>query len=240
LRKATGVTNRQAIILVAGEDPNALARNVQKLRAGLGAVWIVEAGTMWEAARQCERLPQVDFIVIDNELVESVGTRFLSGLGALQPGARLMVIGPPRSRSAAIKMLEAGAAAYLPSDLTPSAVAKAFDLVMSGAIFAPIPPATRVPQAVGATPQAVVVPFPRRSADASRLSASQRDILALLARGRSNAEIGFLLGLSETAVAAQVTALMRRIGASEPAALRPRLAELERGPSHSGPDAPVA
>lgn len=206
------MADERLVILVAGEDAYARRKTVLKLEEGLTASLIVEAGTMWEAARQCERLAHVDFIVLDNELVESVGTRFLSGLSALQPGARLMVFGPPRARSAAIKMLEAGAAAYLPSDLTPADVAKAFDLVLSGAVFAPIPAATRIAHGAGTAPRAVIVPFPARKPESARLSAKQRDILALLARGRSNAEIAFLLGLSESAVAAQVAVLMGRIG----------------------------
>lgn len=209
------MANDQLVILVAGDDTNARRKTVLKLEDGLGAIQIVEANTMWEAARQCERISRLDFIVLDNDLIDSVGTRFLSGLSALQPGARLMVFGPPRARGSAIKMLEAGAAAYLPSDLTPADVAKAFDLVLSGAVFAPIPAATRLPSGASTAARAVVVPFPARRPEMPRLSASQRDILALLARGRSNAEIAFLLGISEGAVATQVAALMGRIGLDE-------------------------
>ncbi len=68
-------------------------------------------------------------------------------------------------------MLEAGAAAYLPSDLTPVDLAKAFDLVMSGAVFAPIPAATRLPSGASMAARAVVVPFPRRKPETARLSA---------------------------------------------------------------------
>ncbi len=91
------MASERLVILVAGEDPNARSKTVLKLEDGLGANRVVEANTMWDAARQCERLAHADFIILDNDLVESVGTRFLSGLIALQPGARLMVFGPPRA-----------------------------------------------------------------------------------------------------------------------------------------------
>jgi len=48
------------------------------------------------------------------------------------------------------------------------------------------------------------------------LSTSEQDILALLARGRSNSEIAFLLGLSENAMLAHVKALMGHLGLNEP------------------------
>lgn len=238
LAKAIDVANESVVILVAGEEPNARGKTVQKLRDGLGQVLIVEANTMWEAARQCEQLSHLDFIVLDNELVESVGTGFLSGLSALQPGARLMVFGPPRARAAAIKMLEAGAAAYLPSDLAPADIAKAFGLVLSGAVFAPIPPVTRLAHGAGMAPRAVVVPFPGRKPDAAHLSAGQRDVLALLARGRSNAEIAFLLGLTESAVKTQVVALMQRIGVDELANAKPPFGAGDLGPRPSEPEQP--
>ena len=210
------MTDAPFVILVAGESASIRAKTVLKLQDALGPFRVVEPDSMWEAARQCEAPAQVDFIVVDNDLVERVGTRFLSGLSALQPAALLVVFGPPRARSTAIKILEAGAAAYLPHDLAPPEIAKAFDVVLSGAMFAPIPPATSLPSEADAAPRALVLPFLGASPDPAHLSTSERDIMALLARWRSNAEIAFLLGRSKEAVSAEILALMAHWGRSEP------------------------
>ncbi|GAA5015232.1 response regulator transcription factor [Kitasatospora paranensis] len=126
------------------------------------------------------------------------------------PDARVLLLRRAESTAEASRILLAGASGCFPLDLAEDRIIGAVQLAAAGgSVFLPAPPPARhhptgtVGHAAEPQPQQV------------GLTAREREVLAKLALGLSNAEIGRELALAEATVKKHLTQAMRKIGQSD-------------------------
>lgn len=101
----------------------------------------------------------------------------------------------------ALGALAAGAHGYIPKRLALEDMLRAFDTALNGQIY--VPPGI----------SQVVEPARRSAAvDSSSLTGRQREVISLLAKGRSNKEIARALNIAEGTVKVHVAAIFRLFG----------------------------
>ena len=146
------------------------------------------------------------------------GAAFYSGMSALKtvrPSVRIIVTGPGRNDDDILRAISAGAKGYIADDASAAAFKQAIRLVHSGSVWAPRRVlATFIERVTASNTTRQVKPH-----DGQMISCRQRQVLALLAVGQSNREIGGELGLTERTVKAHVAELLRKIGAPNRIAL---------------------
>ncbi|GLW67727.1 hypothetical protein Kpho02_00260 [Kitasatospora phosalacinea] len=122
------------------------------------------------------------------------------------PDARVLLLRRAETTTEASRILMAGGSGCFPLDLPPERIVDAVRLVAAGGtLFLPAPVPVR--------PQPVVpVELPL---DQTGLTDREREVLAQLALGLSNAEIGRRLALAEATVKKHLTQAMRKTGQSD-------------------------
>jgi two-component system, NarL family, nitrate/nitrite response regulator NarL len=178
------------------------------LRQGLAAL-LVDSGAAHEvlhAADQAQGLallaahPDLDAVLLDLKLPDSEGLGAITAFGQQSPSVPIVIVSASEDPTDVRRALELGALGYVPKSASPETLLSAIRLVLSGAIYIP-------PLMLDATePQAVV--------RAAALTPRQTEILAAIAGGGSNRDIGQMFGLSEKTVKAHISAIFRTLGVS--------------------------
>lgn len=150
------------------------------------------AGT-WNAVRAH---PDLDLLLLDLAMPGGGGLDLLRGLAVEAPALPVAVLSASESAADARAVLEAGALGFIPKSSSDEVIVSAITLVLRGGVYIP-------PLMMQAPP-----PGPQG------LTPRQRDVLALLAQGQSNKEIGAALGLSEATVKQHVSAILKALRAS--------------------------
>jgi DNA-binding NarL/FixJ family response regulator len=144
-----------------------------------------------------------DVILLDLRMPGSDGVDALRELRHRGSAARVLIITSFTDPGAVLPAVRAGASGYVYKDIDPPALAAAIRAVHAGHVL--LHPDVA---ALLSTGQA-------RTADAERLTARERDVLAELARGRSNREIARLFGVSEKTVKTHVSAVLRKLSVQD-------------------------
>ncbi|MFE2263674.1 response regulator transcription factor [Streptomyces griseosporeus] len=126
------------------------------------------------------------------------------------PGARVLLLRRAESTAEASRMLLAGASGCFPLDLPEEGIIRAVGLAgAGGSVFLPAPAPARIQ--APSLPEDTAEPLPQHCG----LTDRERQVLAQLARGLSNAEIGRELALAEATVKKHLTNAMRKTGQSD-------------------------
>jgi DNA-binding NarL/FixJ family response regulator len=139
------------------------------------------------------RMPNLDGVEATRRLVES-GT-----------SARILVLTTFDLDEYVFAAVRAGASGFLLKDVQPTELVDAIRVVAAGnSLFAPAATKHLVEQFVHQRAESAPLP--------DDLTGREREILGLLARGLSNAELAEKLYLSETTVKTHVSAILRKLG----------------------------
>ena len=126
------------------------------------------------------------------------------------PDARVLLLRRVESTAEASRMMLAGASGCFPLDLAEDRIIGAVRLAAAGgSVFLPAPPSARCQPAAPPGDTAELLP------EDCGLTGREREVLAQLARGLTNAEIGRELALAEATVKKHLTQAMRKIGQSD-------------------------
>lgn len=156
-----------------------------------------ESGDGESCVDDAERL-RPDVILLDLRMPGADGIAALHGLR--DNPARVLVVTSYTEPSAVLPAVRAGAAGYVYKDIDPPALAAAIRSVHAGHVLLH-PDVVRLLAAEEARP--------------AELTARERDVLAELARGRSNREIARALTLSEKTVKTHVSAILGKLGVQD-------------------------
>ena len=157
-----------------------------------------QAGSGEEAIELHKRL-QPDITLMDLRLPGISGVETIRRIRAAAPKARFIVLTTYDGDEDIHQAMEAGASGYLVKGLPQEMLVNAVRRVHSGTRYLPPP----MSQALAS-----------RTPD-SNLSARERQVLQLIADGRSNKEIASELGITEATVKCHVSVILARLNASD-------------------------
>ena len=187
------------------------------VRAGLGVLFaqlgepvtIVEAGNLDQCLATLAEQADIDLILIDPFMGGPDPFKGLGDICKARKHAAVVVFAKSDSRQHLLQALEAGATGFIPKAATQEDILTALRWVMSGKIW--IPPALLDPgRSEPAQPQETPPRAPLlQDEGVLSLTARQKEVLVLLAEGKSNSQIAETLGISEGTVRVHVSAILR-------------------------------
>jgi len=160
-----------------------------------------EAGDGEEALRLAAEL-QPDVLLLDLKLPVLDGIAVLRELPERAPRTRALVLTSAADRAQAAVAMQAGAAGFLYKDIEPDALVRAIRSVHDGHTLLAAEVADLVTPRSG----------PRGMGS---LTAREREVLVLLADGRSNREIARSLGVTEKTVKTHVSSVLAKLGVAD-------------------------
>jgi DNA-binding NarL/FixJ family response regulator len=180
-------------------------RTFLQLQDGLEVVG--EAADGLQALEGAEAL-RPDVILMDLVMPKLDGVGAMRQLRARVPDSRVIVLTSFLDDERLLPAIEAGAAGYVLKDVEPAELARAIRAAYAGeAIIAPSA-AARLLQAIADRPRPVAV-------EPERLTRREREVLTLIAGGRSNKRIAFELGISEKTVKTHVGHVLAKLGVTD-------------------------
>src|SRR5439155_5019789 len=145
-----------------------------------------------------ERL-RPDVILLDRRMPGADGVAALHGLR--DNPARVLVVTSYTEPSAVLPAVRAGAAGYVYKDVDPPALAAAIRSVHAGHVLL--------------HPDVLRLLASDNRSGGTQLTVREREVLAEVARGRSNREIARALSLSEKTVKTHVSAILGKLGVQD-------------------------
>jgi DNA-binding NarL/FixJ family response regulator len=141
-----------------------------------------------------------DVLLLDLKLPALDGIAVLRQLPERAPRTRALVLTSAADKTQAAAAMQAGAAGFLYKDVDPDALVRAIRSVHDGHTL------------LAAEVADLVSP---RSGIRGSLTAREREVLALLADGRSNREIARALGVTEKTVKTHVSSVLAKLGVAD-------------------------
>jgi DNA-binding NarL/FixJ family response regulator len=192
-----------------------LADDQHLVRAGLRLILaaepdievVAEAGDGGRAVAAATRLrPDVTLMDIRMPGLDGISaTRRL--LACQPPPTRVLVLTTFDVDSYVYDALRAGASGFLLKNVPPEDLVRAIRVVAAGDALLDPAVTQRVISEFSRTP-----PRPRAPAELAALTGREREVLLLLARGRSNAELAATLYVSEATVKTHVARILAKLG----------------------------
>jgi DNA-binding NarL/FixJ family response regulator len=188
-------------VLLADDHPVVRMGLRGMLEADPGIVVVGEAGSGDEAvARARETSP--DVILMDLRMPGGDGVGATRRILADHPGGEVIVLTTYETDQDIVRAVEAGAAGYLLKDTSRADLLAAISAALRGETVLSPSVATRLVTRLRA-------PAPES------LSRRETEVLALVAKGRTNAEIGRELFISETTVKTHLIRVFGKLGVSD-------------------------
>jgi DNA-binding NarL/FixJ family response regulator len=184
-------------------DDHALFRT--GVKAGLGdAVDVVgEAGSVAEAIPLIVETDP-DVVLLDVHLPDGGGQAVISGVAPQRPGVRFLALSVSDAAEDVIAVVRAGARGYVTKTISGADLTEAISRVAEGdAVFSP--------RLAGFVLDAFNSDEPIRDAELDELTAREREVLRLIARGYRYKEIAANLHLSVKTVETHVSNVLRKL-----------------------------
>lgn len=152
-----------------------------------------EAGSVAEAVSECLRL-KPEIVLLDIRLPDGTGFEACRQILVHLPATRVVVLTSHSSDNFIYEAVTAGVQGYLMKEIDPAGLIQALEDVMAGRSILGPDATTRVLRLLRSNQTYGLV------ADLSVLSTQERRVLALVAEGKTNKQIGDQLVLSENTV----------------------------------------
>ncbi len=167
---------------------------------------ILDLGSADDVLRLAEGGQKFDLLLLGAATAELVDLGQIETLRASLPETPIVVVAENDNPHRARLILNAGTRGFLPASLSLKVLLGALDLVLAGGVYVPsslIDPGPQRQPSIAA---------PRRTGEPwSELTRRQRDVLGLIAQGKSNKLIADALSMSESTVKAHVKQIIKRL-----------------------------
>jgi NarL family two-component system response regulator LiaR len=180
-------------------------RNFLALQEGLEIVGEANDGN--EAIEQAQHL-EPDVILMDLVMPGLDGIGAMRQLRSRSPRSRVIVLTSFLEDERVLPAIQAGAAGYLLKNVAPAELARAIRAAHAGEAIIDPTAAARLVHAIADETRP-------RIEEPERLTRRERDVLELIARGRSNKRIALELGISEKTVKTHVGHLLAKLGVTD-------------------------
>jgi len=191
-------------------DDHALVRSAVRQALAADDLEIVgEAASADEALLLAPQLAP-DVLLLDINLPGTDGLRLLRELAPRLPATRIVMLTVSNDRRDLVEAVRSGAAGYLTKDLSPEALQRAVRGIRSGDLAMSRSMAADVIQHLAASTNRSTASS--RPDEIAGISAREREVLALLAEGLTDREIGERLGISPRTVETHVGSLLSKLG----------------------------
>jgi DNA-binding NarL/FixJ family response regulator len=193
---------RPSIVIV---DDHALFRSGVRAEVEGHLEVLAEAGAVEEAVRVIlDRRP--DVVLLDVHMPGGGGVEVIRQVTAVSPAQRFLALSVSDAAEDVIAVVRAGARGYVTKSISGEDLAAAVQRVRDGdAVFSPRLAGFVLDAFSGAIPAAEIDP------DLDQLTAREREVLRLIARGYMYKEVAQQLGISARTVEAHVSAVLRKL-----------------------------
>lgn len=206
-----GAKRAAEITLMIVDDHPLWRSSLRQVLEHKKAATIVAEASNGAEALEVARKAKPDVIVMDMDLPTVNGVEATKQLLADRPDAKVLFLSASDTRDKVLEAIDAGASGYLIKTASPDEIANAVRRVHGGeAVFAP-----SLATVVLDEFRRLSAGGPRRRNPLDALTDRERDVLALMAEGRSNRAIGERLHLSPKTVEAHVASIFSKLGLQE-------------------------
>jgi DNA-binding NarL/FixJ family response regulator len=177
---------------------------VKELTAGVSTLHCESFERVLEALEQ----ESIDLVLLDFNLPKLDGFASIRYAHERFPNTPIVVMAASERWNDACSAIEAGARGYIPKSASSAIMLAALRLILSGGVY--LPPLMN--QSNGGAPRQSGRPEQSLAPDFAmerRLTPRQLEVLRCLARGQSNKEIAYQLGLSQGTVKIHIAAIFR-------------------------------
>ena len=172
---------------------------------------IVEASNVDQAKSQLVDGTDFDIVLVDLLMPGMEGFENLKEICQMVAQTPVVVVSVKERAEDVRGAIDAGAMGYIPKSSSPQVLVQALKLVLSGGVYLP-PHLLGVTHAVSdAWTEAREPAEPAFSGPLGRLTPRQRQVLSLLAEGKSNKEIASELGLAAGTVKIHVSSIFKAL-----------------------------
>ena len=173
----------------------------------------VHTATTADAALELvDREGDADLLILDLSLPGVTGTELMEEIVRRQPMLKILVVSGLADQESIMRVLQLGAAGFVPKSLDTELLSSAIDFVLKGGVYIPSKLLTESQKDGFFTRTAARLKTPE--AAPPHLTDRQLDVLAQLAKGAPIKRICRELDLSEGTVKTHVAAIYRSFGAS--------------------------
>jgi DNA-binding NarL/FixJ family response regulator len=201
-------TAARPIRLVLADDEAMLRRGLRVLLENGGSIHVVAEAGDGEELLTAVRVHRPDVALVDVQMPGTDGLDALRALQAMPEAPVTAVLTTFDLDDYVAEALRLGANGFLLKDADPAVLVRAVqDLASGGAVLDPRITARLLPRFRGLSDSVQEAQLVRG------LSGRESQVLRLLADGRSNADIGTRLGLTEATVKSYVSTVLSKLGA---------------------------
>lgn len=170
------------------------------------------AATADAALELVDREGDADLLILDLSLPGVTGTELMEDIVRRQPMLKILVVSGLADQESIMRVLQLGAAGFVPKSLDTELLSSAIDFVLKGGVYIPSKLLTESQKDGFFTRTAARLKAPESAPP--HLTDRQLDVLAQLAKGAPIKRICRELDLSEGTVKTHVAAIYRSFGAS--------------------------
>lgn len=170
------------------------------------------AATADAALELVDREGDADLLILDLSLPGVTGTELMEEIVRRQPMLKILVVSGLADQESIMRVLQFGAAGFVPKSLDTELLSSAIDFVLKGGVYIPSKLLTESQKDGFFTRTAARLKAPESAPP--HLTDRQLDVLAQLAKGAPIKRICRELDLSEGTVKTHVAAIYRSFGAS--------------------------
>lgn len=170
------------------------------------------AATADAALELVDREGDADLLILDLSLPGVTGTELMEEIARRQPMLKILVVSGLADQESIMRVLQLGAAGFVPKSLDTELLSSAIDFVLKGGVYIPSKLLTESQKDGFFTRTAARLKAPESAPP--HLTDRQLDVLAQLAKGAPIKRICRELDLSEGTVKTHVAAIYRSFGAS--------------------------
>ena len=195
-----------AVRILLADDHTLVRAGIRALLEGIDGTQIVAEAVNGRDALALTKEHHPDLVVMDISMKDLNGIEATAQIVAEMPSARVLILSMHGSEEFVRRALKAGASGYIVKDSAPLELKMAIDAIMGGEIYL----SSRVSRDLVAAVLQGDNGESRSSIDL--LTSRQREVLQMLAEGRSTKEIASALELSVKTVETHRASLMDRLG----------------------------